>query len=468
MGPIFSKVFSLGKQVKDIVYSAMFERNSSSLLRDSAQPTCTDERVWTLSVWVKRPSIGYTADALLSGYANTSNYDGVYFSITNNIRFYSVIGGLEVSYVQTVETFTDRTKWYHVVVAYDSTETTATDRMKIWVDGVAQTLTFTTGITLNTNTYTNNGTSLLSLGFAYLGANYYAKLLLSEFHFIDGQALTPADFGYNGPGSVWTPLTYTGTYGANGRYCDFSDNGASGANLGLDSSGNGNHFTDTVTGFGTDHQYTDTPTDNHANLVLTSLGYIYDGGVYTYRTSLAGHEGFYSQVDLKGHGKFYWEYYATTDVTPITQIAMGVCNAQKLARYATDTMTNISTDNGYLDWAGWTTFNDPSIVDDGSVTVTGDPSDPVAGEVIQVALDAINNKLWIGRDNDWYNSSGGITGDPAAGTNATCDLSTGFDAFYPCMVRVRGEAIANFGASGAFAYTPPSGFTAPSEKNFTA
>jgi hypothetical protein len=171
---------------------------------------------------------------------------------------------------RTTETIRDPSAHYHVVLAVDTTQAVATDRVRIFVNGVQSTLIAElSGFpSLNYDTYINS-TVLHETG-GFRGTDYLDGYL-SEINFIDGQALDASSFGQFDTNGVWIPKAYGGTYGTNGFYLKFN-NGSTAANLGLDSSGNGNTWTVTnvsVTAGPTYDWMTDTPTDNYA--VLNSL-----------------------------------------------------------------------------------------------------------------------------------------------------------------------------------------------------
>ena len=152
--------------------------------------------------------------------------------------------------VTSSATFTSTSTWYHIVLAVDSTQATSSNRVKIFVGGsqitalssaIYPSQNYDFGIN-NTSYQTNVGTEI-DTG----TLSYYLDGYLSEVHFIDGQFLTPAAFAEtNSATGVWSPKAYSGTYGTNGFFLNFSDNSAStAAAIGKDFSGNGNNLTPT-------------------------------------------------------------------------------------------------------------------------------------------------------------------------------------------------------------------------------
>ena len=147
--------------------------------------------------------------------------------------------------VKTNALLRDVSAWYHVVFAVDTTQSTAADRVKIYVNGVQETSFATANYpSLNHDTHINNNQ------LHYIGDNaatsYTGPLdgYLADVNFIDGQALAPTEFGStDSDNNVWNPKEYSGgSYGTNGFYLKFADN-SNNAALGTDSSGNNNTWT---------------------------------------------------------------------------------------------------------------------------------------------------------------------------------------------------------------------------------
>jgi len=210
-----------------------------------------DRQKWTVSFLVKRNGLGGTQNLF-------GNYNGsglvIRFEPTDTLSIYdaSVTGGnLETSAV-----FRDVSNYYHIVIRWDTTQATANDRMQLEINNVVITdFKARTNPALNSSGGVNRADSH-RIGQRPDGANN-ANVLFSEFHFIDGQALTPDNFGeYDSTGN-WVAKPYTGTYGTNGFYLEFKD----ALDLGKDTSGKGNHLNNTGV-----IQSTDTPTNNACTL----------------------------------------------------------------------------------------------------------------------------------------------------------------------------------------------------------
>jgi len=197
-----------------------------------------NRKTWTWSGWVKRGNLGGTY-AIMGAYTDSNNRDYFNFNSSDQLGLFDKVSGTTQAQVYTDAVFRDCSAWYHIVFAVDTTQATGSDRIKIYVNGVQQTLTFSTTPSQNALLYINT-TSPHLIG--DLDTSVYLDGYLADVHFIDGQALAPTDFGEFDDNGVWQPIEYSGTYGFNGFHLDFSDNSSASA-FGTDSSGNGNDWT---------------------------------------------------------------------------------------------------------------------------------------------------------------------------------------------------------------------------------
>jgi hypothetical protein len=287
-----------------------------------------NRKTWTWSGWIKRS--GLAAFQGLFGAGTTSPaYDSLRFTDTDTLQFFT--GGAVTVTLATSAVFRDPSAWYHVVLALDTTQATNTNRVKLYVNNIQQTLT---GTYPNQNTDWNiNNTITHSIGAMYVTSpSLYFNGYMTEVNFIDGQALTPSSFGETDTNTgVWKPKAYSGTYGTNGFELNFSDNSnTTAATLGKDSSGNGNNWTpnnfsvtagagndslvDSPTSYGTDagvggevrgNYCTVNPLDKLSTVTLTN-------GNLDIATG-SGNGGARGTIAVTS-GKWYWEV-TPTDVT---------------------------------------------------------------------------------------------------------------------------------------------------------
>ena len=170
--------------------------------------TAGNGKTWTLSTWVKTSSNG----TLLCNGVASSGDNGIYVQYSSNTLY---VGTWTTSWqwnLITNRVFRDPSAWHHVVVAVDTTQSTTSDRVKIYINGVQET-SFSTATypSQNYDTLVNN-TALHAIGrFGNLTSGYFDGYL-ADYHFIDGQALAPTDFGELDSNNVWNPKQFEGTY----------------------------------------------------------------------------------------------------------------------------------------------------------------------------------------------------------------------------------------------------------------
>ena len=221
----------------EIERSLRFNSGDSAYLNKTL--SSGNRRTWTLSFWVKR-AIGSTTDGIFTAYNGSISEDN--YAI---VQFYSDdtlhVTYAYASYKSTNRKFRDPSAWYHIVVVVDTNNSTASDRVQIYVNGEKET-SFST-------THDPDLGQELAFNQAcphYIGSEvgqFYSDCYYAEMHFIDGQALAPTAFGEFDSTNNWIAKEYTaGSYGSNGFYLKFNDN-SSAAALGTDSSGNSNTWT---------------------------------------------------------------------------------------------------------------------------------------------------------------------------------------------------------------------------------
>ena len=196
---------------------------------------------WTLSFWIKRVKSSGTQNVFMS-YNGSSIAEADYANIEFNNSDQLSVGYAFGAYKRTNRVFRDFSSWYHIVIRLETGNSTASDRVQIYVNGVKET-SFAA-------THDPDSGQSLAWNKAYIHRicseynQFYANCYLAEVHFVDGTALAASDFGKYDSNNVWQPKDCKDdlTYGTNGFYLKFADNSSSAA-LGTDSSGLSNTWT---------------------------------------------------------------------------------------------------------------------------------------------------------------------------------------------------------------------------------
>ena len=210
--------------------------------------TNTSNTTKTVSFWVKRGNVSSSSHQNIFSTTISGMIEGRLFFLTDDrLQFEErdASGGSSDGRRITTQKFRDVSAWYHVVLVLNSTESTEIDRAKIYVNGTQVTAFDQTRNISQNYSFSFFRSSVDNFIGVMNGSSEYFDGYLAEINFIDGQALTPASFGEtDSTTGQWIPKEYTGTYGNNGFYLNFSDNSSTtAATLGKDSSGNGNNFT---------------------------------------------------------------------------------------------------------------------------------------------------------------------------------------------------------------------------------
>ena len=430
-------------------------RSSASAYLNRTAGTSTNQSIATWSFWFKRGTLG-TTQRLFEGYTGNSDSNNAEIEIQSDNTL--LIGGYNTNWLITTQLFRDPSAWYHIVVSFDTTQATSSNRIKLYVNGSQVTAFSTAAYPSQNSTFgLNNNSTALQIGRRRLSANNdsFVDGYLTEINFIDGQALTPSSFGStNALTGVWQPAKYTGTYGTNGFYLPFT-NTTSTTTLGYDFSGNSNNWTTnniSLTAGTTYDAMTDVPTLTSATTAnyavmnpLDKVSGTASNGNLTW-TASASQSGIRGTVAIPSSGAFYME--CIVGIT--TGAAIGVSFGLSSASVPLDTSGGYAgLYQFYASSSGQITLNNTAIT-----TSLGAFN---AGDVLQVAVDATNTKMWLGKNNTWYDSSGGTTGNPSAGTNPT--TTTSMVGLFPFSNCYQENVNWNFGQR-PFSYTPPTGFVA--------
>lgn len=193
-------------------------RNSASASLQRFNATETNRRTFTYSGWFK---LGYLNNDywFQSARYNTSNFTGITINVNQGFGIYQKDSNNITFVVREAGEKRDYAAWYHFVAAVDTTQSTSTNRVKLYVNGVLSTsLVSASYPSQNLDTFFNTTTAVQTFAQSATTGNAQWDGYVTETHFIDGQALTADDFGEYDDNGTWKPLAYTGTYGTNGFY----------------------------------------------------------------------------------------------------------------------------------------------------------------------------------------------------------------------------------------------------------
>ena len=276
-----------------------------------------NKRTWTFSGWVKRSKLG----AIQTFFSAGSDNPDVIIKFTPDDEFeVSRYGGSYQNQVTSAQKFRDASGWYHLVAAVDTTQSTASNRVRMYVNGTEITSFTNSSYPSEDYEYPEiNDTGFSNKIGRHGSTSQNFEGYLTELNFIDGTQLTPSSFGEtNEDTGQWIPKKYAGSYGTNGFHLNFSDNsGTTATTLGKDSSSNGNNFTpnnfSVAAGVGND-SVIDTPTNNYPTLNsvdgYSTLSYEPSNGGLDYNISDTSAIP-YSTIAIPTSGKWYAEFTAT-------------------------------------------------------------------------------------------------------------------------------------------------------------
>ena len=423
-----------------------------------------DRRTWTYSTWIKRTELSQDYYCLFF-----AAYTGIQIMSEDWLRVV-LYDGTTSRYADTNQLFRDTSAWYHLVVTLDSTDSTASDRVKIWINGNRVT-------SFRTSTYANmaqndqfgigQASDNYQFGYFFAGGANDRRFCgyVAETHYVNGTALEASDFGeYDSNSGIWIPKEYTGSHGSKGFYLKFDDS----SNLGKDSSSGGiGDFT--LSNITSADQATDTPTNN-----FCTFNPLMDQGNSPTITEGAmkstGGGGNWNQtwgsIGVK-NGKWYYEMKVTNTSSTgyfgasTTPAVSDYTNTVQLM-YNTSFMVGTASGIDYYYWQnGSQTSNE----------ATG-WGNLVNNDVLGLALDldASTKKFYLYKNGSLLNSGG---------TNLPTNMQDEF--IFPLYVQYEnrqdeinfgGYTISSISSAasdangyGTFEYAPPSGYYALCTKN---
>jgi len=353
-----------------------------------------NRKTWTWSGWIKRGS-GLGGDHALF---STGTYPDLFQFIFNApddcLRALNYESGTDNLDIYTNARYRDVNGWYHIVLAVDTTQATSSDRAKLYVNGDQVT-------SLQASTYPSQNTDLKinlaqahSVGYRVGHSDQYFDGEMAHVHFIDGTAYDADTFGQtDSTTGIWKPnIAPSVTYGTNGFFLKFENSSA----FGTDSSGNGNTFTVN----GTMTQTIDTPSNVFATMNALD-NYYYNSTFSNGNTTQTCNSSNYS-FNTSTLGASSGKYYVEVKCASSGQIRNEIGIVDKVSTGTTNQIYGLAN--------GWSWTANGSINNNSSVIATY--SSYTTGDILSIALDLDNNKLYFAKNGTWENSA-----DPDAGTN---------------------------------------------------
>jgi len=424
---------------------------------------------WTFSVWVKRSKIGVSQAIFTAGF-NENNVDNIQFDNSDRINFFSYDGNTDYSLL-TTRVFRDTSAWYHLQFVLDTTNSTANDRVQLYVNGVRETvLTTNTMPSQNYSGIFNNNGIAHYIGQYGWNSNAYFDGEMSHIHFSDGYALAPTVFGSTdsttGEWQINTSPSFT--LGTNG-FTILKD-----GNTITDQSSNSNNFS--LAG-GTLTKTEDCPSNVFATLnplikARTGDTATYGSGNTTYKSTSTSWGSGLSTI-MPSSGKWYFEVKPTDNANTI----IGLIDVDKNPEFLNGTSTY-----GYLGYKGLGYFSRPSgntVVYKDNATAYSSLTEWSSGNICGVAIDLDNQEMFLHINGTYTNS-----GNPATRANPydfSSVFSSGDNVAFGVSSQNNYITYVNFGNGyfqttavssagtnasgiGIFEYDVPSGYTALSTK----
>jgi hypothetical protein len=355
---------------------------------------------WTYSAWIKLGRASGAQRILLNGYSASTDESRIFISSGQRLGTYNWVSNSADGNYETSRLLRDPSAWYHVVVSWDSDNATAGDRIKMYINGTEET-------SFNTESNPGSGSDsfITSNVKHWMGASpdgQYFDGYMAEVCLCDGQTYAASDFGEFDEDSptIWKPKDVSGlTFGTNGFYLDFEDS----SNLGNDANG-GTDFTEV--NLAAVDQATDTPTNNFATLnplnVPTSTAPVFSEGNCQVVSQNASSKYFGATSTLgMTAGKWYAEFVAVS----VSNGGMFGANGSPGEQARNNGQVGYTT-SGY----GYHNGGDKKTDDSGSSY--GDTF--TDGDIIGVALDLDNLKIYFAKNGTWQDS-----GDPTSGATGT-------------------------------------------------
>ena len=410
----------------EISNSLRFNRGDNPKL-EFTPSSVGNRRTFTFSFWIKRgANFGNTQYIFYTDNNGSGSTDFLFYLTEENYFSVGFLSGSQ-KYLITNRVLRDPAAWYHIVVAVDTTQATASNRIKVYINGVQET-SFETDqrSDLSQDTQLDFSRQAVHRISGYNVNSSPLDAYLTEFHAIDGAAKAQTDFGEFDDNGVWIPKKYTGTYGTNGFFLEFQQTGtsANSSGIGADTSGNDHHFT--PSNLAALDVTEDTCTNNFATLVPAPNMTLSEGNVKAATSRTSYWDGVHASIGLTS-GKWYFEtkvsnasgtFRVKTGIVGNPETFNILYNGRGTSADPLDVLSNTYPSYGKGVWLShWYDQNYNS-----SSTASAQSS----GDILQFALDMDNYKMWIGVNGQFKdNSNNNVSySDVASGSSATVTIAS--------------------------------------------
>jgi hypothetical protein len=427
-------------------------------------PGAGNRRKWTFSTWIKRTRLSPSGNDHYIFGTRTGAADSTFMFLVFRLNDI-VVTGQSTLWLRTDRTFKSTADWFHLVWVLDSDNSTNAEKMRLYIDGIELTSFSSDSRSSLSGDQPINAAVEHNIGRHPSSTGYGLDACLADTIFVDGQAYGPEQFGQVGSNGDWIPKTYSGTYGTTGFKLTYENSSYPGYDYQTsDRSGTTNDFNVIGSTIESHDVKIDTPTQNFNILNHETGGTAYDllteGGLQVTGGSGADIGGVASSLFMPaGVGKWYFEVLIKNPNNGDNYPYVGLAAYERLAdnsTYGTKTRelsinlgknATFSTNTTYVGTVNSTTT--------GVVKLENN-------DVLGVAVDMVNKKMWFSDNGTFFNS-----GDPANGTNRQLQWTNDID-LYPVFASYNNwgnDSIFNFGQDASFAGNKTAPTTAKTDAN---
>ena len=392
---------------------------------------------FTISCWVKRGNLSGNPNndphRIIDAFKDQNNVSNFFFETDDTLRFFHKSAGTTYANVVTNRLFRDPTAWYHLVCAVDTTQSTESNRIKFYVNGVQETSFSTYSVLENLATFFNDNTRICTVGAkdSSSAEKDHFDGYMADFYYVDNQQYDQTYFGETNDNGVWIPVEKGKgaggdlTFGTNGFFLEFQQTGtsANSSGMGADTSGNDLHLT--PNNLAATDVTEDTPTNNFATLLPALNMQLSEGNTKAVTTRTGNWDGVHSSIGVT-NGKWYFETKASTSGT--FRVKSGIVGNPETFTFlynglggSGDPLSSLSNTYPAYGKGVWL-----SHWYDQNYNSSSTASSQSSGDILQFALDLDNYKLWVGINGQFKdNSNNNVSySDVASGNSATVTIAS--------------------------------------------